>query len=115
MLAMGRASGNPVVAHWLRTIDPVRHYLLLARAERCLAEIGAHIFPHDLARRSHLEEAPVHALIDERVSVAKPPHVTDEGTVKRPLRPVDIARAIFPDDLLLYRIDLEDTRAAGCN
>jgi hypothetical protein len=110
---MGCAGGDPVVRHRLRAIDPVGHDHLAARAERRLAEIGAHIFPHDPARRRHLEEAAIHALVDERVSVGKPPHVTDERAVERPIRAASVACAVFPDDLFLYRVDLENARAAG--
>src|SRR5579863_9787502 len=103
---MRRAGRHPVIRHRLPPIDPVRRYLLATRTKRCLTEIGAHIFPHDLACRSHLEEAPSHAFVYESISIWKPSYVANEGGVKRPCRTTVIGRAVFPDDLFPYWVDL---------
>jgi hypothetical protein len=87
-LSMRDVGRHPVIGHRLCTVDPIRQHLFAGRPERRRAEVWAHIFPGDLARGGYLEEAAIHAFIDERVAVGQSAGIADEGAMKGPLGPI---------------------------
>src|SRR6516225_8593166 len=108
---MRRAGRRPVIGHWLRPVDRIRLNLLAGGPERLWAEIRAHILPYNFTTGRDLEEAAVHALIDEGIAIGQAAGIADERAEKGPLGGVAVAAGIFPDDLLLHRIDLQGARA----
>src|SRR4051812_38859033 len=67
---------HPVVGHWLRTIRPIRAYLPSTH-ERA-GKVRVDIFPHDVARWGHLEEAAGHAFADQGVAVGETARTAEE-------------------------------------
>ena len=110
-LTAPRAGRRPVIRDWLRSVDHVRLNLLASGPEWLWAEIWAHILPDDLTGGCDLEEAAVHTLVDEGITVGQAPGIADERAVKSPFGGIAVAAGILPDDLLRHRIDLQRARA----
>src|ERR1700694_422939 len=81
VLRMRRLRRNPAIGHRLRPVNGVGER---APARVGMREMRVDVLPHNLALRCDLEEATVHAFIDERIAVRKPLRVADERAVKGP-------------------------------
>ena len=66
------------------------------------------IFPHDVARGRHLEEAADLAFVDEGVAVGQAARIADMRAAKRPAGLTRTGAGILPDDFLRHRIDFEN-------
>jgi len=102
----------------LRSVDHVRLNLLACRPQWLWAEIWAHILPDDLTDGRDLEEAAVHTLVDEGVTVGQAPGIADERAVKSLFgalivehQQVTGASKVFGDDMpIVLSTDLIDDR-----
>src|ERR1700691_523392 len=109
-----RSGWRPFVRDGLGAVHPIARDALphAGHVAKKVIEIGADIFPNDLALGRDLKEAPIVAFVDQCIAVWQASRAADEAREKGPARSPGVLAIIFPNDFLFYGIDLQNSRSA---